>query len=90
MVIVKEVIHVKQKLDISQIIRILEEQKELEKDYINNRKNNISKSYDMAKHDFRCIENMEDVYETLDYIIDKLEDCQDRIIERNKINLRDL
>ena len=44
----------------------------------------------MAKHDFRCIENMEDVYETLDYIIDKLEDCQDRIIERNKINIRDL
>ena len=90
MVIVKEVIHVKQKLDISQIIRILEEQKELEKDDINNRKNNIRKSYFLAKHDFRCIENMEDVYETLDYIIEKLEDCQDRIIERNKINLRDL
>ena len=77
-------------MEIKDIIRILEEQKELEKDYINYRKDNISKSYDMAKHDFRCIENMEDVYETLDYIIDKLEDCQDRIIERNKINIRDL
>ena len=78
------------KLELKEIIRILEEQKELEKDCINNRKNNISKSYDMAKHDFRCIENMQDFYETLDYIIDKLEDCQDRIIERNKINIRDL
>ena len=56
----------KQKLDISQIIRILEEQKEIEKDCINNRKDNISKSYYLAKHDFRCIENMEDVYETLE------------------------
>lgn len=80
----------KQKLEISQVIRILTEQKELEKDCINNRKNHISQSYDMAKHDFRCIENMEDYFETLDYMIEKLQDCQDRIIERNKINIRDL
>ena len=32
---------------------------------------------------------MEDVYETLVYIIDKLKDCQERIIERN-LNIRDL
>ena len=36
------------------------------------------------------IENMEDVYETLDYIIDKLKECQERIIERNSINISDL
>ena len=29
---------------------------------------------------------MEDIYETLDYIIDKLKDCQ----ERNRININDL
>lgn len=80
----------KQKLTIPQIIRILEEQKEIEKDGINIRKNHISEFYDMAKHDFRVIENMEDAYETLDYIIDKLKDCQERIVERNKINIRDL
>ena len=78
------------KLELKEIISLLEEQKEIEKDCINNRKDNIRKSYYLAKHDFRVIENMEDVYETLDYIIDELKDCQERIIERNKINLRDL
>lgn len=33
---------------------------------------------------------MEDVYETLDYIIDKLKDCQERIVERNSISINDL
>ena len=77
-------------MEIKDIIKLLENQKEMEKEKIEIKKGNISKSYYLAKHDFRCIENMEDVYETLDYIIDKLEDCQDRIIERNKINIRDL
>lgn len=77
------------KLEISQIIRIFKEQKELEKDCINNRKNNISNSYEMAKHDFRCIDNMEDAIETYEYIIEQLEELQERIIERNKINIRD-
>ena len=77
-------------MEIKDIIKLLENQKEMEKEKIEIKKGNIRKSYYLAKHDFRCIENMEDVYETLDYIIDKLEDCQDRIIERNKINIRDL
>ena len=77
-------------MEIKEIIELLENQKELKKQKIEIRKENIRKSYYLAKHDFRCIENMEDVYETLDYIIDKLKDCQERIIERNKINLRDL
>lgn len=75
---------------IKEIIELLEIQKELHKQRINIRKENINKSYCLAKHDFRVIENMEDAYETLDYIIDKLKDCQERIIERNRINIRDL
>lgn len=51
-------------MEIKGIIELLENQKELKK---------------------QEIENMEDVYETLDYIIDKLKDCQERIIDRNSI-----
>lgn len=77
-------------MEIKEIIELLEIQKELEKQKIEIKKGNINKSYYLAKHDFRVIENMEDAYETLDYIIDKLKDCQERIIERNRININDL
>lgn len=77
-------------MELKEIIELLENQKELKKQKIEIRKGNINKSYYLAKHDFRVIENMEDVYETLDYIIDKLKDCQERIIDRNRININDL
>lgn len=77
-------------MEINEIIELLEIQKELKKQKIEIKKGNINKSYYLAKHDFRVIENMEDVYETLDYIIDKLKECQERIIERNSINISDL
>lgn len=76
-------------MEIKEIIELLEIQKELKKQKIEIKKENINKSYYLAKHDFINIENMEDVYETLVYIIDKLKDCQERIIERN-LNIRDL
>lgn len=62
----------------------------MKKQKIEIKKGNINSSYFLAKHDFRVIENMEDAYETLDYVIDKLKDCQERINERNRINIRDL
>mgnify|MGYP004558398101 CR=1 FL=1 len=77
-------------MEIKEIIELLENQKELKKQKIEIKKGNINKSYYLAKHDFRVIENMEDVYETLDYIIYNLKDCQERIIERNRININDL
>ena len=77
-------------IEIREIMELLDNQKRIEKQMIEIRKGNINKSYYLAKHDFRVIENMEDVYETLDYIIDKLKDCQERIIERNSINISDL
>ena len=77
-------------MEIKDIISLLEIQKELKKQKIEIKKGNINKSYYLAKYDFRVIENMEDVYETLDYAIDKLKDCQERIIERNSINISDL
>lgn len=77
-------------MEIKEIIKLLEIQKELKKQKIEIKKGNINKSYYLAKLDFRVIENMEDVYETLDYIIDELKDCQERVIERNRINLKDL
>ena len=80
----------KQKLELRQLIKLIEEQKELEKECIENRKHNINKDYYMAKHDFRCIENMEDVIEEYEYIINRLNDLQDRVIERNKVSMYDL
>lgn len=77
-------------MEIKEIIELLEIQRELIKQKIEIKKGNINKSYYLAKHDFRVIENMEDGYETLDYVIDKLKDCQERIIERNRINISDL
>ena len=78
------------KLELKEIISLLEEQKYIEKEIIELKMNNISSSYNLAKHDFIVIENMEDVLETLVYVIDKLKDCQERIFERNKIDIRDL
>lgn len=77
-------------MEIKDIITLLENQKELKKQKIEIRKGNINNSYYLAKHDFRVIENMQDAYETLDYIIDKLKDCQERIVERNSISINDL
>lgn len=73
---------------IDEIIQMLEIQKELRKEEINIKKTNINSNYIIAKNDFRCIDNMEDTYETLDYIIDNLKECQERIIERNKLVLK--
>ena len=77
----------KKSMQVSQLIEFLKEQKDLKVNEINESKCHIHSDYYMAKYDFRCIENMTDVYETLDYMIDKLQDCQDRIIERNKIDI---
>lgn len=77
-------------MEIKEIIELLEIQKELHKQKIKIKKENINKSYCLAIHDFRVIENMEDAYETLVHIINKLKDCQERIIERNRINISDL
>ena len=78
------------KLELKEIISLLEEQKYIEKEVIDLKMNNISSSYNLAKQDFRFIENMEDVLETLCYVIEKLKDCQERIVERNKVDIRDL
>lgn len=43
-------------MEIKEIIKLLEIQKELHKHKIEIKKENISKSYFMAKHDFRVIE----------------------------------
>lgn len=77
-------------MEIKDIIEFLEIQKELKKQKIENKKVNINNLYYLAKHDIRVIENMEDAYETLNFIIDELKDCQERIIERNRININDL
>ena len=63
---------------------------ENEKHNLVNRKNNINHNYAIAKHDFRVIENMEDVIETLQYCVDKINDLQERIIERNNCDLSNI
>ena len=74
-------------MEIEEIIELLENRKKLEKQNIENKKVNINKIYRLAIHDFKVIENMEDTYETLDYVIDKLKDCQERLLERNRIDI---
>lgn len=77
-------------MNLQELIRIVESYVKDKKECLEDKKNNISNSYMMAKHDFRCIDNMEDCVETCEYILDKLNELQDRVIERNKINIRDL
>ena len=77
-------------MEIKEMITLIKQEKTLNEINLKNRKNNINSKYMLAKHDFRAIDNIEDVIETLDYIIDKLKDCQERINERNRINITDL
>lgn len=70
-------------MDIKEIIKIIKDEKEMRLIEIKNRKNNINSNYLMAKHDFRVIENLEDSVETLGYLIEQLNDLQERIIDRN-------
>lgn len=77
-------------MSVNDIIELLEIQRDLKKGKIEIKKENINRSFNLAKHDFRVIENMEDVVETLNYTIEKLKECRHRVNERNKINIRDL
>lgn len=77
-------------MELKEIIELLQNQKELRKEKIEIKKGNINRLYFLAKHDIRVIKNMEDVYETLDYVIDKLKECQERIVKNNSINVSDL
>mgnify|MGYP004515997945 CR=1 FL=1 len=72
-------------MEIKEMIALIRQQKTLEEINLKNRKNNINSSYDLAKHDFRVIDNIEDIIETLTDIIDELEQLQDRIVERNRL-----
>lgn len=77
-------------MTIKEMIEIVEKERDTKKIELKNRKSNINSSYDLAKHDFRVIENINDVFETYTYIIEQLEELQDRIVERNKIDIKDL
>ena len=48
------------------------------------KKSRINSNYSLAKLDFITIDNIEDAIDTLEHIIYKLEDLQERIIDRNK------
>ena len=77
-------------MNLQELIEIVERDIQDEKECLEDKKNNISNSYMMAKHDFRCIENMTDALATYEHISDLLNELQERIIERNRINIRDL
>ena len=65
-------------MEIKEMITLIKQEKTLK-----NRKQNINSSYMLAKHDFRCIENIEDAIE----IIDDLEELQNRVVARNRLPL---
>lgn len=74
-------------MEIKEMITLIKLEKTLKETDLKNRKNNINSNYMLAKHDFRVIDNIEDSIETLIDIIDKLEQLQDRIAERNRLSI---
>lgn len=72
-------------MEIKEMITLIKQEKTLQEINLKNLKNNINSNYILAKHDFRVIENIEDTIGTLAYIIDKLEDLQETIVERNRL-----
>ena len=68
---------------IKDIITELTEYREERTKELNWRKNEIHNTYILAKHDLLVIENMQDSENTLNKIIDELQELQKRIIERN-------
>ena len=69
---------------IKDIITELTEHREERTKELSWRKNEIHNTYTLAKHDLLVIENMQDSENTLNKIIDELQELQKRIIERNK------
>ena len=68
---------------INDIMTELTEHREERTKELNWRKNEIHNTYTLAKHDLLVIENMQDSENTLNKIIDELQELQKRIIERN-------
>lgn len=69
---------------INDIIKELTEHKEERTRELDWRKNEIHNTYILAKHDLLVIENMQDSENTLNKIIDELQELQKRIIKRNE------
>lgn len=74
-------------MEIKEMITLIKQEKTLKEVTLKNRKQNINSSYMLAKHDFRCIENIEDAIETYNEIIDDLEELQNRVVARNRLPL---
>ena len=70
-------------MEVKEIITLIRKEKTLREDKLKYCKNNINSSYILAKNDFRCIHNIEDVIETYENIIEQLEELQDRITRYN-------
>ena len=71
-------------IEINDLILIIQGLIANKKEKLKERKNNISSDYILAKIDFTCIDNMEDVIATLETrILPTLKTLQNRIIERN-------
>lgn len=72
---------------VEDLVKILTEYKLKDEEEMKRLKNNINSKYELALMDFRTIDNYDDVVETLDEVIIKLQDLQERIIERNERKL---
>lgn len=71
-------------IEINDLILIIQGLVANKKEKLKERKNNINSNYTLAKIDFTCIDNMEDVIATLETrILPTLKTLQNRIIERN-------
>lgn len=71
-------------MQVNELIKIIKDEKEKAGKELDERKNNISKKYELAKFDFVVIENINDKEDTLRCIIEDLEELQKRIVKRNR------
>ena len=71
-------------MSIQELIKIVEKEIEDKEKNIEVKKTNINSDYTLAKLDFITIDNMQDSLETYKVILLKLNNLQQRVIDRNK------
>lgn len=71
-------------MQVYELKKVVENELAERKKNLKEKKSRINSNYSLAKLDFITIDNIEDAIDTLEHIIYKLEDLQERIIDRNK------
>lgn len=70
-------------MKLPELVKMMEKEVVLERECLNDKKNNINSNYDLARIDFTCIDNMCDCLAVYEHILELLKDLQQRVIDRN-------